>query len=339
MAREAFKSADVVKLFSKWTPVLVDGDTEKEPTKRYAVHGYPAIVFADAAGGEVDRISGWMKTDAFAAEVGRILSGEGTLPALRKRVADAPDDVDAAVALGAKYAQSDAKAAAGVFAPLVEKTKEKDRATQAKVRLEYAAALAGSDDFAGAMNEAETLVRDFADTPSAAAVASRAGRAFLSADALRALAFFDAARPLAKEPSEKAEIERLTVLAHMNGVAAALRRQAAAAGDDPMALNEIAWSCFEMKVNIREALGWARTAVEKSDRDPAILDTLANLLWITGTRDEALKTEEEALAKCADEGMKREFGGLIAKWKTELTPVPKRVAVPAPAEPAKDEAK
>lgn len=339
MAGSAFKSADVVKLFSNWTPVLVDGDTEKEPTKRYAVHGYPAIVFADAAGGEVDRISGWMKTDAFAAEVGRILSGEGTLPALRKRAQEAPDDVDAAVALGARCAQSDPGEAARVFSALVEKTKAKDRATQAKVRLGYAAALAESGDSAGAMTQAEALVREFADTPSAATVASRAGEAFLSADTARALAFLDAARPLAKEPGEKAAIERLAVAVHKNGIAAAFRREAAAAADDPMALNEIAWSCFEMKLNVREALEWARTAVDKSDRDPAILDTLANLLWLTGKRDEALKTEEEALAKCADEGMKREFERLIAGWKTELAPAGKRVAVPVPAEPDKDEAK
>jgi tetratricopeptide (TPR) repeat protein len=334
LAGSAFKSADVVKLFTNWTPVLVDGDTEKAATKRYAVGGYPTIVFADAAGGEVDRISGWMKTDAYAAEVGRILSGEGTLPVLRKRVDEAPDDVDAAVALGAKYARSDAKEAARVFSGLVEKTKDKDRATQAKVRLEYAAALFGSGDAAGAMTQAEALVREFADTPSAAAVASRAGEAFLSADTARALAFLDAARPLAKEPAEKAAVERLAVTAHKNAIVAAFRRQAAAAGDDPAALNEIAWTCFEMKVNIREALDWARTAVDKSDRDPAILDTLANLLWLTGKRDEALKTEEEALANCADDGMTREFRGLLAKWKTELGEAAKPAPVPVPAQPA-----
>lgn len=327
----------MVKLFANWTPVLVDGDTEKEVTKRYAVHGYPTIVFADAKGAEVDRIGGWMKTDAFAAEVGRILSGEGTLPALRKRVQDAPDDVDAAAALGAKCAQSDPAEAARVFAALLEKTKAKDPATQAKVRLEYAGALAETGDAAGAMTQAETIVREFAGTPSAAAVASRAGQAFLTAEASRALAFLDAARPLAKEPGEKATIERLAVAVHKNGIAAALRRQAETAADDPMALNEVAWTCFEMKVNVREALGWAKTAVDKSERDPAILDTLANLQWLTGRRDEALKTEEEALAKCADEDMKREFAANVGKWKSELAAMEAaKAARAAPVQPAGD---
>ena len=327
----------MVKLFSNWTPVLVDGDTEKDATKRYAVHGYPTIVFADAAGAEVDRIGGWMKTDAFAKEVGRILSGEGTLPALRKRLQESPDDVDAAVALGAKCAKSDPAEATLVFAALLEKSKEKDRATQAKVRLEYAAVLAETGDSDGAMTQAETLVRVFAGTPSAAAVALRAGRAFLLADISRALAFLDAARPLAKEPDEKAAIEGLAVEVHKNGIAAALGRQAEAAADDPMALNEIAWTCFEMKLNVREAVAWARTAVDKSERDPAILDTLANLLWLTGKRDEALKTEEEALAKCDDEDMKREFASNVDKWKAEIAAAEAaKAARAAPAKPAED---
>src|SRR5262245_25534095 len=167
-----------------------------------------------------------MKTDAYAAEVGRILSGEGTLPALRKRVAEAPDDVVAGAALGAKLAVSDPPAALQLFSALVEKAGGKDRAMQAKVRLEFAAALAESGDVSGAMTQAETVVREYADTPSAATVATRAGRAFLFGEPARALTFLDAARPLAKEPQDKAVIESLAVAVHTKGLVDAFRRQA-----------------------------------------------------------------------------------------------------------------
>ncbi len=72
-----------------------------------------------------------------------------------------------------------------------------------------------------------------------------------------------------------------------------------------------------MKVNVKQALGWAKTAAEKSDREPAILDTLANLLWLAGKHDEAIKTEEEAAGKVADPAMKKEFEVNVAKWMAE----------------------
>jgi hypothetical protein len=84
-----------------------------------------------------------------------------------------------------------------------------------------------------------------------------------------------------------------------------------------MALNAIAWTCFEMKLNLREAVGWARHAVEKSERDAAVLDTLANLLWTVGARQEALEIEKEAAGK-SEGAAKREFDGIAARWTAEL---------------------
>lgn len=328
MAGSAFKNADVIKALSGYTPILVDGDTEKDVTAKYGVHGYPALVFADAKGEEIDRIVGYEPEPAFLADVARIARGEGTLPGLRKAFADAPDDVDAGIALGARLAGSRPDEAAALFASLAEKAQAKDRATQGKVALEYAAALlsAGKRDLA--VTTAEALVRDFADTPAAGAAATRVGRAFLGLDVSRALAFFAAVRDVATEPTDKSAVENFTIAVHKNGIAAALKRQAAAAGEDAQALNAVAWTCFEQKLNIREALGWARTAVAKSDRDPMILDTLANLLWLTGARDEALKTEEEAAGKVEGK-MKRDFDALVSKWRAEIESLKAANSVPA----------
>jgi tetratricopeptide (TPR) repeat protein len=328
LAGSAFKNADVVKALSAFTPVLVDGDTEKDMTKKYGVHGYPTVVFADAQGAEIDRIVGYREAAQYLAEIERIKSGKGTLDALRRKVAESPDDLDAALALGAKLSGGNAEEAAGVFAGLLEKTKDMDKATQARIHLEYAAALSGSGKSAEAMTEAEKIVKDFADTPSAGQVVGRVGNAFLRAEVKRALAFLDAARELAKENEDKAAVEKLTVVVLKNGIAASLKRQAAAAGDDPQALNEVAWSCFEQKLNVREALGWAKKAAEKSDRDPAILDTLANLMNLMGQRAEAIKVEEEAASK-ATGPMKKEFESNVAKWKAELEEMKASGAIPA----------
>lgn len=50
MAGSAFKDPEVVKLLSKFTPILIDGDVEKEITKKYGISGYPNTVFADMKG-------------------------------------------------------------------------------------------------------------------------------------------------------------------------------------------------------------------------------------------------------------------------------------------------
>ncbi len=335
----------MIKALSGFTPILVDGDTEKDVTAKYATNGYPTLVIADASGEEIDRIVGYREPAAYRAEIERIQRGEGTLPAMQKKYAESPQDIDAGIALGARLAGSRPEAAAELFARLAEMAKTKDKTTQGKVCLEHAAALlaAGKRDLAA--TEAETLVREFPDTPAAAQAATRVGRAFLSVDARRALAFLDTVRGLAKDAKDKMAIEGLAVSVHKNGIAASLKRQAEAAGDDPMALNEVAWNCFEQKVNVREAIAWARKAAEKSDRDPMILDTLANLLWIGGGREEAIKTEEEAAAKTAEDSYKREFEGNVAKWRAEMVAmkaakaVPATPLVPPTPKPAEDGAK
>lgn len=341
MAGSAFKNADVIKSLSAFTPILVDGDVEKDVTAKYGVHGYPTIVIADAAGEEIDRIDRYKPVAEFKADIERIQRGEGTLPAIQKKWAESPGDVDAGIALGARLAGSKPEAAAELFSKLAEQAKSKDKATQGKVSLEYAAALLAAGKREPAAAEAEKLVREFPDTPAAAQAATRVGGAFLALDARRALAFLDTVRGLAKEPRDRMAIESLTVMVHKNGIAASLKRQAEAAGDDPMALNEVAWTCFEQKVNVREAIAWAKKAVEKSDRDPMILDTLANLLWIGGARDEAIKTEEEAAGKTAEEAYKRDFLSNVAKWRAEMEAMKAAKAVPmvplAPPAPKEDE--
>lgn len=50
MAGSAFKDAEVIKVLSKFTPILVDGDVEKDVKQKFHVNGYPNTIFADAKG-------------------------------------------------------------------------------------------------------------------------------------------------------------------------------------------------------------------------------------------------------------------------------------------------
>ena len=112
-----------------------------------------------------------------------------------------------------------------------------------------------------------------------------------------------------------------------------------AAADDPMRLNAVAWDAFESRLAMREAVVWARRAVEGSKRDPMILDTLANLLFVQGARDEAIATEKEAVEKAGaeggNEGLRRELGIVLARMVAEdaaMDAAAKDAAGKAPAE-------
>jgi thiol-disulfide isomerase/thioredoxin len=323
--KDTYSQASVADAMKAFVNVRVDAEKGEgvEIAKRYGVNSYPTLVIVDATGEEIDRISGYAPPAPFLKEIARIQSGEGTLAALKKSYAAKPDDLDAGIVLAGKLAASKPAESEEMFKGLGERAAAaKDRPAQAKVILEQAVLTLYSGkhlkqaDVDQIASDAERLVKDYADTPAAAHAASRLGGSVAFFGEKRALAFLDVVRGIATDPKELVVVESLTVAAHKRAIAGALKRQGDAAGDDPQALNEAAWNCFEMKMNVKQALGWAQTAVEKSNRDPAVLDTLANLLWISGKHAEAIKAEEEAAGK-AEGAMKKEFLANVAKWNAE----------------------
>jgi tetratricopeptide (TPR) repeat protein len=88
---------------------------------------------------------------------------------------------------------------------------------------------------------------------------------------------------------------------------------------DPQKVNDIAWQCVEEKVTDARPIAWAETAAGLSNRDPLILDTLAELYALNRRLAEAIQTEEEALAKLTDSRYQSQFTEKIAAWKVRLT--------------------
>lgn len=330
---DTFSQASVGEVMKGFVNVTLDAEKGEGPelAKRFGIDGYPVMVVVDAAGEEVDRIVGYLPPEEFTEEAQRILRGEGTIPSLRRKVAESPDDIEAGIALASKLATARSEEAASLFEGLCAKSATKDRATQANVRLAWASALLAVGRGPEALAQAETILKDFADTPAASEVVPEVGRAVVGAPAARALAFLDAARPLAKEPRARFQVEELAVMLHRSQIAQALARQAEAAGDDPDLLNQVAWMSFEQKVNVREALGWAKKAVELSQGAPEILDTLANLQWLLDMPEDAIATEEQAAEK-AEGGMKAQFEATLAGWRGTRAGTP--AGGEAPGEPA-----
>lgn len=315
--KDTFSRPEVGEAMTAFVNVHVDAEKGEGVSlaKKYGVTGFPTLVVVDAAGDEVDRIVGYLKPEPFVKEVKRILSGEGTLPALKAKAEANPDDVDAGVAYASKVFVTKPEDALARFEGMAAKVHDKDRPAEARVWLAFASLAGEAGKHEPAMAAAERILRDFADTPAAGEVGVKAGRAFLRADPRRALTFFETASNATKDGAARARLATWSVAVHREAMADALAKAAADAGDDAQLLNEIAWACHEQHVNVRDAVGWAKRAVELSNREPAVLDTLANLLWDVGQREEAIRTEVEA-ADGADGMMRAEFLGTVAKWRT-----------------------
>ncbi len=93
-------------------------------------------------------------------------------------------------------------------------------------------------------------------------------------------------------------------------------------GKDANQLNSIAWNIFENTDNqeyLKAALAMAKTATELEPSSHAILDTYANLLFVTGNKQEALNAETTALDLAKAEGAKtKSYEELISKINESL---------------------
>jgi tetratricopeptide (TPR) repeat protein len=97
-------------------------DAGKALWQQYGITTKPTVLFLDPAGGVIDVAVGYVPAKEFLAELQRIQAGTDTIPALRKRVADAPDDMTAALALVRKLRRAgDTKAAAAVVDAMLAK--------------------------------------------------------------------------------------------------------------------------------------------------------------------------------------------------------------------------
>ncbi len=77
---------------------------------RYAVSGFPTVIFLRGDDSEIDRIVGYLPPDRFLAEIKRIQAGTNTLESVRNAHEASPEDLKLAVTLANKYGENFAKA-------------------------------------------------------------------------------------------------------------------------------------------------------------------------------------------------------------------------------------
>jgi thioredoxin-related protein len=105
-------------------------DAEKgegiELAKKYAVNGYPTIVFVDGKGDEVDRIVGYIPAKDFLKKIKEFNEGVNTYGSITKVLKKNPDDVKANYLMGERIFnnEGDNKKAEPYFQKVLEKDKE-----------------------------------------------------------------------------------------------------------------------------------------------------------------------------------------------------------------------
>lgn len=271
--------------------------------ERFGVFGFPTLLVLDADGRELDQV--WGNTPELLIEdLKRVARGEETLPTLRGRVAEAPDDFEAIAALAEKLSDRYAREAVKLVNETLARIDEENREAAASLLLSLATAEGQLQRAEASLDAVERLITEYADTESAGHAVFVVTNNFPVIDPLRGLILLE--RALSLTDDEHREYFH-NVRGHLLRRAweDSMRKEAETRGDDPEHLNYVAWECFERGLLIAEATAWAEKALKLSGRAPNILDTLANLYFKQGRIDEALKLEAEALMKLAEDDPNR----------------------------------
>jgi uncharacterized protein YyaL (SSP411 family) len=171
LAGESFTDDEVVKVLQKFTPIIVDGDKEKDACSKYGVSGFPKVVFADLKGEAVLSVDGYKEKKDFLATAQDAASKIKSGPKSKdlKELEAAKKDLDAAQAKGKVKAALAAIAKiekVGGEHEIVDEAKAAKEAllTAGKAKLEEATRLKEAGDVEGARKAAAPLVSDYAGT-------------------------------------------------------------------------------------------------------------------------------------------------------------------------------
>lgn len=258
----------------------------KKLRETYAVKGLPTVILLDPKGQEVDRILGYSGREEFAREYLGYLYGVGTLADLLARAGEKPG-AETAQAIAEKYLGRGAAAEALAWVDKARAGKGYEAAMKPHLDLLEAEALLATDPEKG-----------------------RSALAALAAD------------PKAGEAGEEAfsTLGRYLKKKQMDGELEALYDKVKAfRGDQPDFLNDYAWTFAERGIALEKAAAAAQKAVELSESDPGILDTLAEVYFKMGKKELAVATIEKAIAAKPDDtyfqDQKKKFLGEASEKK------------------------
>ena len=159
--KKVYTDKDVAE-FSNKNQINWKIDAEKgegvELAKRYAVNGFPTIVFVDGNGDEVDRIVGYMPAKDFLKRIKEFNEGVNTYGSITKVLKTNPDDIKSNYLMGERIItnDNDHKKAEPYFKKVIEKDSENKAGYKLGAMLYLAI---GSGD----LNNIKKFIQDYPD--------------------------------------------------------------------------------------------------------------------------------------------------------------------------------
>lgn len=282
--KEVYPEAAVEKLLNSMLSAKYDA--EKEPwlavADEFRVSAYPTLIVLAPDGREMGRYVGYLPAPEFVEVIGGYAAGKSQLEMLEAQLAKNPNDFDLVV--NTALVHTDAGRAT-LAIPLFEKALALDPADERKRHAEIwygmGEASYGADDYQAALGYFTRVATDFPDSDY----------------------YDDGMRRVAACQFR---------LGDPDAAVASYWKVTEPRQDDSGALNGFAWFCAQRKIGLDQALPAALKAVELSDRDAGVLDTLAEVYYARGEYDKAIKIGEEALAAEPDDTY---FKDQVAKFK------------------------
>jgi len=256
-----------------WYRANVDLPDNKPLLKSYHVTGIPTTVVLDTKGEEVDRIIGFDGRSEWLKTLLGYLYGVDTLQDYLDRASAAPT-VAEEVAIAQKYLDRGEPKESLAWVDKARRLRPgPDEKTAQALRFIEAQAWLATDPPKGI--EALTAVATDAKDPNAAdAFSTLSGHYQREAKNAKDVA--------AKQKAE----ESLMALYH---------ELLPSHQNDAQFLNDYAWHCAELGVELDHALAAAQRAAELGKQDPGILDTVAEVYYKMGRSDQAVLTIDRAL--------------------------------------------
>jgi tetratricopeptide (TPR) repeat protein len=268
MDEKTFTDAKVQDLLNGM--IAADWDAEKDPNvavaKRYKVSAYPTMIVIGPDGKEVDRHLGYLEPAEYISTVDGYRKGVGTIAALEAQLKSRPDDVELLYQVGTKHAEAGRSEEAAVPLNKVLKLDPNNNERNAEILYSLGEAYYMDEKYADAKPYFTRLVTDYKDSE-------------IAADGYKRLAGTE------------------YKLGNADAAVATYEKTLTGKENDAGALNGFAWFCAKRKIGLDKALPVAQKAADLSGRDPGILDTLAEVYFARAEYENAIKVEEEALAK------------------------------------------
>ena len=273
-----------------------------ELAKQFKVKGYPTFIVTNADGETIERWADYESPDKFVAAMKKSTTDPTTIAEKRERFEREPTARDASVLGNYHMSREELDEAAGYFETAVDLG---DPADGYLYDL-FIAYLWGHDTETFSSQELievadRTTESPYLTTRQRLELASYMSRALRKEEELSAAPYLEAALNIAENDDDpeleklrrSVRIEHALRVAGDKELALELKRESLSEGwdEDPDALNGFAWWCFENELNLEEAEELARKGVELAEDDSAkamIIDTVAEIVYLGGDRDEAV---------------------------------------------------